>query len=249
MIKIVSVSVTLAVLASPLIASADAIRDLQIRINDLIVQVALLKGNLKIPEGVTSYGGIAQGCVSLTRNLTPGDTDAATDGRVSALQRFLADEPGIYPEALVTGYFGPATKRAVQNWQRSHGIISSGDTSSGYGSIGPRTRVAMAAGCGAPAEEISSEKNAPPICTISVNTAKGIGLVKGDGGTSVASGPGDPVSITWSSVNATRATLTGQEAPVYGMALYNPTTDTKYSWTFAGPRGEATCAVTVVMVE
>src|SRR3989344_2338278 len=33
---------------------------------------------------------------------------------VVSLQRFLANQPGLYPEAQVTGYFGPATEAAVK---------------------------------------------------------------------------------------------------------------------------------------
>src|SRR3989344_7499461 len=36
---------------------------------------------------------------------------------VSCLQKTLAQDPAIYPEGLVTGYFGSLTQKAVQRWQ------------------------------------------------------------------------------------------------------------------------------------
>ncbi len=71
-----------------------------------------------------------------TRTLSLGDTDASTGGQVSVLQRFLA--------VPVTGTFDIVTQQAVQVWQTSHGIVSSGTAeSTGYGVVGPKTRAAM----------------------------------------------------------------------------------------------------------
>jgi len=59
---------------------------------------------------------------------------------VSALQALLARDSTLYPEGLVTGYYGPATTRAIQRFQAKYGIVSSGTPSStGYGAVGPRT--------------------------------------------------------------------------------------------------------------
>jgi len=41
---------------------------------------------------------------------------------VSSLQMFLARDSSIYPEGLVTGYFGPLTEAAVSNFQNHNGI-------------------------------------------------------------------------------------------------------------------------------
>lgn len=60
---------------------------------------------------------------------------------VKILQTLLASDPSVYPEALVTGYYGEATVRAVQKFQSKYGIISSGSpTTTGYGLAGPATR-------------------------------------------------------------------------------------------------------------
>ncbi|MCE9541632.1 peptidoglycan-binding protein [Candidatus Kaiserbacteria bacterium] len=93
-------------------------------------------------------------CTNLTRNLSADDSDASTGGQVTQLQTFLAQDTSIYPEGLVTGYFGPATLRAVQRWQAKNGVVSSGtpDTT-GYGFVGTKTRAAIARLCGTPADD------------------------------------------------------------------------------------------------
>lgn len=77
-------------------------------------------------------------CVNLSYNLYSGSTDANTNGDVTRLQQFLGLNP--------TGYFGPMTEQAVQNWQSSHSVVSSGSPdTTGFGYVGTRTRAAM--GC------------------------------------------------------------------------------------------------------
>ena len=89
-------------------------------------------------------------CPNLQFNLERGDRDAAVAEEVTMLQRFLRQDPRLYPEGLVTGYFGPATERAVQRFQMRHGIVDRGDyRSTGYGRVGPRTRHAIKNSCGA----------------------------------------------------------------------------------------------------
>ncbi|RJQ23139.1 peptidoglycan-binding protein [Candidatus Parcubacteria bacterium] len=55
---------------------------------------------------------------------------------VSALQSFLAQDTSIYPERLVTGYFGPLTSSAVSKFQTKNGI-------SAVGRVGPVTLLAL----------------------------------------------------------------------------------------------------------
>lgn len=56
----------------------------------------------------------------------------ATGQEVRNLQTFLASDPSIYPQGLVTGYFGPLTRSAVMNFQSVYGI-------SQVGRVGPQT--------------------------------------------------------------------------------------------------------------
>ena len=81
-------------------------------------------------------------CPVLTRDLYVGVVDSRTGGEVSKLQQFLGGE--------VTGHFGPATLALVQSWQSAHGLVSSGAPSTtGYGSVGKKTRAAIASSCSA----------------------------------------------------------------------------------------------------
>ncbi|MEY4747654.1 MAG: hypothetical protein RLZZ416_703 [Candidatus Parcubacteria bacterium] len=131
-------------LATPLFASADVISDLQAQIQTLLAQIAQLKTQMG-GTGTTGTSGVS--CIMLTNSFSVDDTDADNDGEISKLQQFLAQDSSIYPEGRITGYFGPATLRAVQRWQKAHNIVSSGDPdSTGYGFIGARTRAAMACG-------------------------------------------------------------------------------------------------------
>ncbi|EKD23794.1 MAG: peptidoglycan binding protein [uncultured bacterium] len=57
-------------------------------------------------------------------------------GQVKALQEFLKQSPDIYPEGLVTGYFGPLTENAVKRFQQKEAIEA-------IGIVGPITRAKL----------------------------------------------------------------------------------------------------------
>lgn len=62
---------------------------------------------------------------------------------VQKLQRLLAADPALYPEGLITGYFGARTRHAVERFQIRHGIANASDgpfNLTGFGRVGPRTR-------------------------------------------------------------------------------------------------------------
>ncbi len=80
----------------------------------------------------------------LTQTLYASVSDATTGGQVTYLQKFLAADSLIYPEGLVTGYFGPATEKAVQRWQGRNGVVTAGTPSTtGFGLVGSLTRDAI----------------------------------------------------------------------------------------------------------
>lgn len=60
---------------------------------------------------------------------------------VSVLQQFLKKDITIYPEGLLTGFFGPATERAVKRFQEKYDIARPGIA--GYGTVGPKTRAKL----------------------------------------------------------------------------------------------------------
>ncbi len=59
-----------------------------------------------------------------------------TNSDVHSLQTFLAADPSIYPQGLVTSYFGTLTKAAVSNFQARNGIAT-------VGRVGPITLSAI----------------------------------------------------------------------------------------------------------
>jgi peptidoglycan hydrolase-like protein with peptidoglycan-binding domain len=69
---------------------------------------------------------------TLTRELQLG----MSGSDVSTLQAFLAKDPTLYPQGLVTGYFGVMTKSAVTNFQARNGIST-------VGRVGPVTLQAI----------------------------------------------------------------------------------------------------------
>ncbi|KKW16093.1 MAG: Mucin-5B [Parcubacteria group bacterium GW2011_GWA1_50_14] len=65
-----------------------------------------------------------------------------SDPDVLALQTLLkALGPDIYPEGIVSGYFGKLTNQAVERFQLKYGVVKEGD--SGLGIVGPKTRAAL----------------------------------------------------------------------------------------------------------
>ena len=62
---------------------------------------------------------------------------------VTSVQKFLISQSLLSSDSA-TGYFGPLTEAAVKAFQRKYNIVSTGSPSTtGYGSIGPRTRAKM----------------------------------------------------------------------------------------------------------
>ena len=70
--------------------------------------------------------------ITFTRSLGLG----SQGDDVKSLQEFLAKDIDVYPEGLLTGYFGKLTEAAVIKFQAKHGIDQ-------VGVVGPKTRVAL----------------------------------------------------------------------------------------------------------
>lgn len=73
-----------------------------------------------------------------TANLSVG----ITSSDVYRLQQLLATDIEIYPEGILSGYFGPLTEAAVQRFQLKYGVVNSAEDS-GYGLVGPKTRAKL----------------------------------------------------------------------------------------------------------
>jgi len=112
--------------------------DYQNLLNALIQQLAYLQGLLASQGGgatPTPTASPSGAGYKFTVGLAYGDSGEG----VRQLQIFLkAQGPEIYPEGLITGYFGSLTQKAVQRFQEKYGIAKAGDP--GYGYVGPKTR-------------------------------------------------------------------------------------------------------------
>ncbi len=140
--SIFSYFLVIAVVTMPVIALADhtslhTIQQLQEQLDVLSKKVEAAQKQGMLPA--MSYA-----CSPLTRQLKKGSRDSDTGGEVSRLQRFLARDAAIYPESLISGYFGSLTDQAVKRWQTKYNVVSFGDAAlTGYGSVGPKTRSKM----------------------------------------------------------------------------------------------------------
>ncbi|MDD2677798.1 MAG: peptidoglycan-binding protein [Candidatus Paceibacterota bacterium] len=107
-------------------AKAVTVDELQAQITALLAQITTLQQQLAQAQGQTSSG------VCFYTDLQQGMTSA----EVSKLQTQLKLDPTVYPEGLVTGYFGPLTLKAAKAFQAKYGIITTG-----Y--VGPLTRAKL----------------------------------------------------------------------------------------------------------
>lgn len=69
-----------------------------------------------------------QAVASLVNTIRQGSSGE----QVAILQALLATDPGIYPEGVVSGFFGRLTAQAVKRFQKKHGLEQ-------VGNVGPKT--------------------------------------------------------------------------------------------------------------
>lgn len=132
------------VVALPVSALTQA--ELQSQIELLLQQIRVLQSQIASSGGstVTNPNVSSGNCPVITRTLLLG----MSGDDVAGLQDFLASDTTLYPEASITGYFGPLTERAVQRFQSRHDIVRSGSPSTtGFGVVGLTTRTAIRAVC------------------------------------------------------------------------------------------------------
>ncbi|MEK7536064.1 MAG: peptidoglycan-binding domain-containing protein [Patescibacteria group bacterium] len=94
------------------------------------------------PSQTSSPTGTAQS-IKVLRTITFSVAlqKGSQNAQVKALQQFLAQDGSLYPEKIVSGYFGGLTESAVKRFQKKYGVAKEGDA--GYGLIGPKTRAKL----------------------------------------------------------------------------------------------------------
>ncbi len=127
--------------AIPFFAHADQISDLQGTVRVLQEQLAAIQQR-NMRSGTIAVPTVSVSCESITSSLDVGSKGQG----VTELQTFLA-AVGFFSHE-VTGYYGPVTMAAVQQFQKNIGIASAGTPSStGYGRVGPKTLAAIQGQC------------------------------------------------------------------------------------------------------
>lgn len=76
----------------------------------------------------------------------------STGSEVAELQKALAALPSIYPEQMITGFFGSKTEQAVKRFQKQYGMEQ-------VGVVGPKTRAKLNALSASPSIPFSSQKS------------------------------------------------------------------------------------------
>jgi len=101
-------------------------------------EIILQSGGTTINSTTTLTSSTTLPSAIFIRNLKKGMRNAD----VKRLQQLLAANKEIYPEGLITGYFGLLTEKAVQRFQLKYKVVSS-IRDPGYGMVGPKTRAKL----------------------------------------------------------------------------------------------------------
>jgi len=112
------------------------IAELKAKIVQITALIVQLQAQLQQLLGQQTVSGIPAG-YQFTESLSLGDRNI----EVKYLQIFLKNQgTDIYPQGLVTGYFGYLTLNAVKKFQLKYGIITPQTTWKISGYVGPETR-------------------------------------------------------------------------------------------------------------
>lgn len=158
---------------------------------------------------------------------------------VSALQQFLRSDPTVYPQGLVTGYFGALTKAAVQRFQATHGL-------SADGIVGPMTRAEINAlgnlTPGSSAGTVPGNTNLAPIMSAVALTVNGTSTATTSNNATV-----NTSVLYWTTNELTRAKLYVSPNPIVVQEVTNDRTEPVISGTaFADPNFSTTHSFPIV---
>ncbi|OIO33567.1 MAG: hypothetical protein COZ49_02445 [Candidatus Yonathbacteria bacterium CG_4_10_14_3_um_filter_47_65] len=114
--------------------SAATIAALQTQIQTLLTQVAALQS--QIAQMTTRQQQIQSDVQNIRDTFNLYLSTGSSGDEVKSLQELLAQDPTLYPEGLITGYYGSLTARAIMRFQARHGIEQAGV-------VGPKTRAQL----------------------------------------------------------------------------------------------------------
>lgn len=141
-------------------APAPAVKPTTASIQDKILEIQKKISSLQTgaPTGTPPAFGV------FTKNLRPG----LKNDEVMRLQELLARDKTIYPEGIVSGFYGPKTTAAVKRFQKKYGI-------SQVGVVGPLTRAKLneVFGSGIAQPEVKKEVETPapkPVAPVPAST-------------------------------------------------------------------------------
>ena len=130
---LISIAAMGLILAPAVIVSADtSTASVQTLIQTLQAQIATLQAQLNALVTAQSAVIAASGDVTQTATLLRNLREGMSGDDVKTLQAILAKYPDIYPEGLISGFFGKATAKAVRRFQQRENLDS-------VGTVGPRT--------------------------------------------------------------------------------------------------------------
>jgi hypothetical protein len=175
-------------------------------------------------------------CISLTRYLSLGSSDSLNSGQVTMVQQFLNTTGYLRG---VTGNFDQGTFGAVVNYQREHGISTTG-------TVGPRTRAAInAQSCNGNNSNNNSNNSSNGYGTVSISSLSNSSGYAGSSvtiyGTNLStSNPvvhfgGSTVSISYSTSNSISFTIPSLSTGTYQIYVSNSYgTSNSLSYTITG---------------
>jgi len=120
--------------------AADLMASLRAQMNSLLAQIATLQAQLQAINETKKQIQTTQQEIKGTLCLTAQLREGMTGDEIKTLQEILATDSDIYPQGIISGYFGKLTKQALIRFQLKHGV-------EGVGETGPQTRKILNAFC------------------------------------------------------------------------------------------------------
>lgn len=111
----------------------------QMNVTELRAKIAQIQAQIQVLIGELAKMGVsAEAKIQFRATLKSGQTS----DEVKALQQCLAKDTDVYPEGIVSGWFGPLTKAAVIRFQEKYAgdVLAPWGLTKGTGNVGKTTR-------------------------------------------------------------------------------------------------------------